>query len=312
MVISKRLRFWPRVLKAITNPNRTLFQKFLTLNKLLSTKIKKICRIRIWIKPTPSWRHTGWGMATSTALPWERDSSTDLTGIQFAEVNQLLLNKIKNNSFILSQWQYEGGGYRAEPSKLLDDLLWRHYLVYWTAKFSTRFTSSSRCNLVEAGVCDGLTVNFAISAVESELGKDAHFEVFLYDAWAEMKKEFLTETENLNIGDYAYLSIEQTKSNLNASNDRCSFIKGYIPNVFIENPGPDEISWLHIDLNSSMPTLKTLEHFLPKLLPGGIVLFDDYGKNRYEETKAVADKFCSQFDGLLMPFPTGQAIFFKH
>jgi len=311
-MVSKRLRFWPRVLKAITNPNRTLFQKFLTLNKLLSIRIKKICRVRIWIKPTPSWRHAGWGMTTSTALPWERDSSTDLTGIQFAEVNQLLLNKIENSSFILSQWQYEGGGYRREPSKLLDELLWRHYLVYWTAKFSTRFTSSSRCNLVEAGVCDGLTVNFAISAVKSELGKDAHFEVFLYDAWAEMKKEFLTETENLNIGDYAYLSIEQTKNNLNDFDDRCSFIKGYIPNVFTENPGPDEISWLHIDLNSSMPTLKTLEHFLPKLLPGGIVLFDDYGKSRYEETKAVADKFCSQFDGLLMPFPTGQAIFFKH
>ena len=308
----RQIRFLPRVLRAITNPNRTLIQKIFTLNKLILIGVKKIRRVRIVIKPTRSWSHTGWGMTTSAALPWEKDSSTDLTGIQFAEVNQLLLNQIKNNSFILSQWQYEGGGYRHEPSKLLDSLLWRHYLVYWTAKFSTKFTSSSRCNLVEAGVCDGLTINFAISAVESELGKDAHFEVFLYDAWAEMKKEFLTEREKGGIGNYAYLSIEQTKINLSDFQDKCSFIKGYIPNVFTENPGPDELSWLHIDLNSSMPTLKTLEHFLPKLLPGGIVLFDDYGWNKYEETKAVADKFCSQFDGLLMPFPTGQAIFFKH
>lgn len=308
----QQIRFLPRVLRAITNPNRTLIQKIFTLNKLISIGVKKIRRVRIVIKPTRSWRHAGWGMSTNAALPWERGSSTDLTGIQFAEVNQRLLNKIRNNFFILSQMQYKGGGYVNEPSKLLDNLLWRHYLVYWTAKFSTKFTSSSRCNLVEAGVCDGLTINFAISAVETELGKDANFEVFLYDAWAEMKKEFLTEKEKFSIGDYAYLSIEQTKNNLNDFQDRCSFIKGYIPNVFTENPGPDELSWLHIDLNSSMPTLKTLEHFLPKLLPGGIVLFDDYGWYKYEETKAVADKFCSQFDGLLMPFPTGQAIFFKH
>jgi len=308
----RQIRFLPRVLRAITNPNRTLIQKIFTLNKLILIGVKKIRRVRIVIKPTRSWRHAGWGMSTNAALPWERDSSTDLTGIQVAEVNQRLLNKIRNNFFILSQMQYEGGGYVDEPSKLLDNLLWRHYLVYWTAKFSTKFTSSSQCNLVEAGVCDGLSVNFAISAVETELGKDAHFDVFLYDAWEEMKKEFLTEKEKFCVGDYAYLSIEQTKNNLNDFQDRCSFIKGYIPNVFTENPGPDELSWLHIDLNSSMPTLKTLEHFLPKLLPGGIVLFDDYGWHKYEETKAVADKFCSQFDGLLMPFPTGQAIFFKH
>jgi hypothetical protein len=264
------------------------------------------------IKPTRSWRHAGWGMNSNAALPWDIDSSTDEIGIQVAEVNQILLNKIENNLFVLSQMKDASWDFLREPSKLLDYLLWRHYVVYWSAKFSTKFTSSSPCNLVEAGVCDGLTVNFAISAVESQLGKDAHFEVFLYDAWGEMKKEFLTEREQYHIGDYAYLSIEQTKKNLIDFQDRCRFIKGYIPNVFTESPGPRNLSWLHIDLNSSMPTLKTLEHFLPKLLPGGVVLFDDYGWNSYKETKAVADKFCSKFDGLLMPLPTGQAIFFKH
>ena len=308
----QQVRFLPQILKAITNPNRTLIQKFFTLNNLMFIWMGKIRRMRIVIKPTRSWRHAGWGMSTNAALPWDRNSSTDQTGIQFAEANQLLLNKIDNNLFVLSQMKYAGGGYVDEPSKLLDHLLWRHYVVYWSAKFSTLFTSSSRCNLVEAGVCDGLTVNFAISAVESQLGKDAHFEVFLYDAWGEMEKEFLTEREKFNIGDYAYLSIEQTKKNLIDFQDRCRFIKGYIPGVFTESPGPDELSWLHIDLNSSMPTLKTLEHFLPKLLPGGVVLFDDYGWKKYEETKEVADKFCSKFDGLLMPLPTGQAIFFKH
>ena len=92
----------------------------------------------------------------------------------------------------------------------------------------------------------------------------------------------------------------------------CRFIKGHIPNVFVENPGPSELSWLHIDLNSSMPTLKTLEQFVPKLLPGGVVLFDDYAHGGFRETREVADEYCSKVNGLLFPLPTGQAIFFKH
>lgn len=108
------------------------------------------------------------------------------------------------------------------------------------------------------------------------------------------------------------LSLEQTKSNLKDFESRCNFIQGHIPDVFVEHSGPSELSWLHIDLNSSIPTLKTLEQFVPKLLPGGVVLFDDYAHRGFRETKEVADKYCSQLSGLLLPLPTGQAVFFKH
>ena len=114
------------------------------------------------------------------------------------------------------------------------------------------------------------------------------------------------------MGDYSYLSLEQTKSNLSDFRESCKFIKGHIPDVFVENPGPTELSWLHIDLNSSMPTLKTLEQFVPKLIPGGVVLFDDYAHGVFSETRIVADEYCKQVNGLLFPLPTGQAIFFKY
>lgn len=301
-----------QILKAATNRNRSLSQKISTLAKLLVILFKKTKRIRVVIKPTGTWRHLGWGMASNAALPWDRNTSTDEIGIEFSEVNQDLLNRIQQNRFILSQWEMIGKTYAVKPAESLDVLSWRHYLCYWTAKYSARSTRCSRVNLIEAGVCDGLTINFAISAVESELGEDSNFEVFLYDSWGAMKDEYLTSKEKFAVGDYGYLSIEQTKKNLEKFEKRCSFIKGYIPEIFKESPGPNEISWIHIDLNSSMPTSKTLEQFLPRLLPGGVVLFDDYGWHKNEETKEVADKICSKFEGLLMPYPTGQAIFFKH
>ncbi|MDA2955698.1 MAG: class I SAM-dependent methyltransferase [Actinomycetota bacterium] len=281
--------------------------------------LKKIKLLRVVVKPkTP--RFSGWGMTSRHRLPWEGKKSTDLNGRNFAKANDLLMSKVERRQFILSVVENEHVlilGKNEQGKKFgsnlnwLTSLSWRHYIVYWTAMYSTRFTKFTKFNIVEAGVGDGMSINFAISAIQDELGKNVNFEAFLYDAWGGMKEENLTVDEKSIKGKYSYLSLEQTKSNLKDFQSSCKFIQGHIPDVIVENPGPNELSWLHIDLNSSVPTLKTLEHFVPKLLPGGVVLFDDYGHVGFRETKEVADEYCSQVSGLLLPLPTGQAVFFK-
>ena len=261
------------------------------------------------LKPkTP--RFTGWGMTSKHALPWDIKNSTDKTGLKFSEVESDLKKLIKDGEFVLTQFQ-KNSSHAEDPSITLNSLSWRHYLVYWSATIATRFSKTSSCNFVEAGTCDGLTIKFAISALENEIDRDTNYKIYLYDAWDAMKLEHLTTKESGAEGHYSYLSIDRTKANLKRFEEHCEFIKGYIPEVFSENPGPSDLSWLHIDLNSSMPTQKTLEQFVPKLLSGGVVLFDDYGHGGYSETKKVADEFFSEKDGILMPLPTGQAIFFK-
>ena len=261
------------------------------------------------LKPkTP--RFTGWGMTSKHALPWDIKNSTDAIGLKFSDVENNLKMLVRDGEFVLTQFRKKSA-YIEDPSTYLSYLSWRHYLVYWSATLATRFTKTSSYNFVEAGTCDGLTIKFAISALENEIDKDTNYKIYLYDAWDAMKLEHLTTKESGAEGHYSYLSIDQTKGNLKQFEEHCEFVKGYIPEVFSENPGPDNLSWLHIDLNSSMPTQKTLEQFVPKLLSGGVVLFDDYGHKGYSETKKVADEFFSKKDGILMPLPTGQAIFFK-
>ena len=297
------------LISALKNPNRKSLEKLQTLVSILQGKVKTFKRIRIMLKPkTP--RFTGWGMTSKHALPWDIKNSTDKTGLKFSEVESDLKKLIKDGEFVLTQFQ-KNSSYAEDPSITLNSLSWRHYLVYWSATIATRFSKTSSCNFVEAGTCDGLTIKFAISALENEISLGTNYKVFLYDAWDAMKLEHLTTKESGATGHYSYLSIEQTKTNLKEYREHCEFVKGYIPEVFSENPGPRDLSWLHIDLNSSMPTQKTLEQFVPKLLPGGVVLFDDYGHGGFSETKEIADKFFSNDDGLLMPLPTGQAIFFK-
>ena len=296
-------------ISALRNPDRNSLEKLQTLVSIFQRKVKTFKRIRIMLKPkTP--RFTGWGMTSKHALPWDQKNSTDKTGLKFSEVESDLKKLLRDGEFVLTQFQ-TNSSYIEDPSKYLTHLSWRHYLVYWSAMLATRFTKTSSYNFVEAGTCDGLTIKFAISALENETDRDTNYKIYLYDSWDAMKLEHLTTKESGAEGHYSYLSIDQTKGNLKQFEEHCEFVKGYIPEVFSENPGPDNLSWLHIDLNSSMPTQKTLEQFVPKLLSGGVVLFDDYGHGGYSETKKVADEFFSEKDGILMPLPTGQAIFFK-
>lgn len=59
-----------------------------------------------------------------------------------------------------------------------------------------------------------------------------------------------------------------------------------------------------------MPTKAVLEFFFPKLIKGGIILFDDYGWEGYEDTKQIIDEFFSKKSRIVLKLPTGQAIYF--
>ena len=290
----------------LKNPNRSISEKLSTFRKLVSKKLKRLIHLRIMLKPRDP-RFVGWGMTSKHALPWDIENSADLTGLQFLKVDLDFLNRINLGEIYLGF----GDNKEINASYFLNEHRWRHYLGYWSATLAARFNTTSSCNFVEAGVWYGMSATFAISALENEIERDKNYKIYLYDAWDAMKLEHLTTKESGAKGNYSYLSIDRTKANLKQFEEHCEFVKGYIPEVFSENPGPDNLSWLHIDLNSSMPTQKTLEQFVPKLLSGGVVLFDDYGHGGYSETKKVADEFFSKKDGILMPLPTGQAIFFK-
>jgi O-methyltransferase len=107
------------------------------------------------------------------------------------------------------------------------------------------------------------------------------------------------------------LNIESTKSNLKEYEDLTVFNRGFLPDSLEHSENLDALVWMHIDLNSAKPTVSALECFYDKLLPGGVVLLDDYGWQAYEGTKKAADTFFAAKKGITFPLPTGQAIHFK-
>ena len=244
----------------------------------------------------------GWKMATGTRTPWINGGSSALS-CHFSETDSKLKRLVAEKKIILTQFKPQN--VLAE----LEGLMWRHYIVYWSANYAIKNTKSKTKIFAEFGVCDGLTIFYAISAAKN---LDEPFKIYLYDAWDEMKEEFLLDSEKTSAGSYSYLSLENTKNNLNHLNVKeLIYNKGYIPGVFDRADNPKELAWMHIDLNASMPTIHALENFWDSLEVGGLILFDDFAWPGYEDTQAEVEKWACDKKCNILHLPTGQAILFK-
>ena len=236
----------------------------------------------------------GWGLITTdTVPPWKNQDNKE--NIFFNETNENLKDLTDNKNFILTQFEYEDVNYR----KILDELSWRHYIVFNSVLLASKNGSHNKMSLAECGVCDGLTIYFAVKACEL-LNLDK--KIYLYDAWQNL------QNDNLRFK-YDYLNIDITKKNLENFSNNLVFNKGLIPSVFQKAENPTQINWLHIDLNSSEATQYSLEFFFDKLVSGGVILFDDYGG--FTNTRKIVDEFFRTKKGHFTNYPTGQGIFIK-
>ncbi len=249
--------------------------------------------VGIWIRKQIDYEITfdGWGMKTVHELPWNGGIRNEF----FISANQDVKKYFDFSS---------DDGVNLSN---IDGLLWRHWIVSYCVRHAVEFTGKD-LNLVECGVCDGLTAFFALRELNG-LGSSAR--MHLYDAWMPMRKESLLESEKDSAGNYSNITIERVKNNLSEF-DNVIYHPGYIPeSLYSEPSSPEKISYLSIDLNSADPTTAALEYFFPRLLRGGLVLFDDYGWVGYGPTKKCVDKFFADKPGILMPLPTGQAIYYR-
>lgn len=244
-------------------------------------------------------RFSGWGMTSIHEFPWNDEYQGDV----FRKAS----NDIKN------KFDFVDNTTNVNKNRM-DSLLWRHWNISYAARSALEFADTTEYNFVECGVAEGITSFFLLYEIDSCKKLIGKCFLHLYDSWAKMKEEHLTENEKESIGKYERLDLEKTKRNLSKFKIPIVFHQGYIPDSFYyDSPkSPDSICYLHIDLNSSKPTLASLEFFHPKLVKGGIIVFDDYAHSGYEDTKQVVDKFFSNKSGLLQKLATGQAIYYQH
>ena len=85
-------------------------------------------------------------------------------------------------------------------------------------------------------------------------------------------------------------------------------LKGLIPDVFAAGC-PDRIAYLHIDLNQAPAEVAALEHLFDRMVPGGVVILDDYEwAGIYRGQKLAEDAWFEARRYRVIPLPTGQGI----
>lgn len=191
----------------------------------------------------------------------------------------------------------------------------RHYsliqLVYSNIK-----TLGTNYNFVECGCWLGQST-FEISYVLSQHAFSKNF--FVFDSF-----EGLSE---LSEDDQSPLRKNNDKTNLKVRKHFASNFdlvqntlkdfpfttlhQGWIPNVF-DTITIDKIQFLHIDVDLFQPTYDSLEFFFEKLVPGGIIVCDDYNATKWPGAKNAWDKFFADKKVTInYPIPLGGSFIIK-
>lgn len=88
-------------------------------------------------------------------------------------------------------------------------------------------------------------------------------------------------------------------------------VMGLIPDVFTQ-ACPERIAYLHIDLNNAPSEIATLEHLFDRVVPGGVIILDDYEwAGIYRAQKLAEDAWFDARQYRVSPLPTGQGFVIK-
>lgn len=87
-------------------------------------------------------------------------------------------------------------------------------------------------------------------------------------------------------------------------------IKGFIPDSFVQGM-PEEIAYLHIDMNNAAGEIAAMEALFERVVSGGVIVLDDYEWSIYRGQKQAEDPWFEARGYRVVPLPTGQGMLVK-
>lgn len=105
------------------------------------------------------------------------------------------------------------------------------------------------------------------------------------------------------------VDLPQVRANF-ASHPQTLIHQGWIPHCFADMQDR-KFALAHIDVDLYEPTLDSLKFFYPRLVPGGVIVCDDYGFASCPGARKALDEFFADKPEGIIELPTGQALVFK-
>jgi hypothetical protein len=187
-------------------------------------------------------------------------------------------------------------------------MFWRLHVALWCASQAQKLPG----DFVECGVWRGFLATAIMNYIPWP-NANKHF--YLFDTWEGLDERYLTDGERRNqakldhFKPYYANQFEYVREHF-SSYPNVHLVKGSVPET-LSSVEIGKVSYLSLDMNCAPPELAAAEYFWDKLVPGGMILLDDYGFVSYEDQKRGFDQFASGHDVDILALPTGQGLIIK-
>lgn len=237
-----------------------------------------------------------WGTADqrSTTEHMEALASSTVPGCHFADN---LFTWARNNSMLDDEAFMRAWAANAETD-VEKAIIWRRYILACAAYHCLQLEG----DFVECGAYTGTAVKTVIDYIGAEAFTPTFWLYDLFEHDAGMQHHAMPEH-----GPGLYERVR----NRFRDYPQVRIFQGNIPEVF-EGRSPATIAYLHIDLNEATAEIAALEALFERVVPGGIVILDDYEwAGLYRAQKLREDPWFDARRYRVFPLPTGQGFVIK-
>ena len=182
--------------------------------------------------------------------------------------------------------------------------VWRVHTFCWAA----RTALSVPGDFVECGVYKGLYS--ATMAKVLDFGSQDR-QLFLYDTFEGLSEKYSTpeEFEIINTN-YRNEGLYDLVLERFAPYGNARVVKGVVPDAFADT-APDQIAFLHVDLNAAPAEIAVLDALYDRVSPGGVILMDDMARQDMPGLCEAHFEWWNSRSAPVLELPTGQGLVIK-
>ncbi|GAA4417574.1 class I SAM-dependent methyltransferase [Acidovorax lacteus] len=177
-------------------------------------------------------------------------------------------------------------------------VIWRMSTILWGVRNGLRLEG----DFVECACYKGTTVRVVCDAVDFGAHSDRHYYLYdLFDHDPSQPHHAMPEHSKELYG--------QVKARFSGF-PNVTVTQGRVPDV-LEQVAPQKIAFMHLDMNNAEAEIGALEVLFDRMVPGAILVLDDYGWLGYRAQKLAEDPWFAKRGYHVLEMPTGQGLVIK-
>ncbi|MDX2103664.1 MAG: TylF/MycF/NovP-related O-methyltransferase [Alphaproteobacteria bacterium] len=186
----------------------------------------------------------------------------------------------------------------ADPTRTFSVMAWRIHVLCWAATLGLKQPG----DLVECGVLEGFSMDAVARYVDLEQTGRGLYLYDLFDGAGGVGRGVALPQHD---SDLAWRVEQRFKQY-----SRAKVVAGFVPDSF-QIAVPEQICFLHIDLNDADAETAALDSLWDRLSPGAAIVYDDFGWRSHAAQHAAATRAMAERGVSILELPTGQGLAIK-